>query len=186
LLLLFKKNNNIPSSSSEGECHDFSSLKSSSQSAPNSLFERNDKFIVVSKLRAPNKSLSNNDFQLVVNYYLIPCSEGEYIYSLDLEGAQAAPNHSDSSKLSQLVANLILILSSEGAHLVPITFCNGSSKLILVSKPAGQSFGEKLINRIRNKRAASTAFFDDLFQLIVVSILIPNDLINRIFKGAHV
>jgi hypothetical protein len=42
-------------------------LKSSLQSAPNSLLERNDKFIVVSKLRAPDKSVSNKDFQLVVD-----------------------------------------------------------------------------------------------------------------------
>ncbi len=150
------------------------------------MFKRNDKFIVVSKSRAPDKSLSNNDFQLVINYYLIPCSEGEYIYSLDLEGAQAAPNHSDSSKLSQLVVDLILILSSEGSRAVPITFCDGSSKLIVASKPAGQSFGEKLINQIGNKRAAPTAFFDNLFRLIVKSIVIPNDLINRISKGARV
>jgi hypothetical protein len=186
IVTFIKTNNDISSSSSEGERHDFSSSKSNSQSAPNSLFERYDKFIVVSKLRAPDKSLSNNDFRLVVNYYLIPCFEGEYIYLLDLEGAQAALNHSDSSKLSQLVVDLILIMSSEGARAVPVTFCNGSSKLIVASKPAGQSFGEKLIDQIGIKQAASTAFFDNLFQLIVESILIQNDLINRIFKGARV
>ena len=71
----------------------FPSSKLRSQSAPNALLERNDKFIVVSKLRAPGKSLSNNDFQLVVKYYLIPL-EGEYIYWLDSEGTHAAPNHS--------------------------------------------------------------------------------------------
>ena len=75
IVTFIKTNGDIPSSSSEGERHDFSSLKSSLHSAPNSLFERNDKFIVVSKSRAPDKSLSNNDFQLVVIYYLIPCSE---------------------------------------------------------------------------------------------------------------
>jgi hypothetical protein len=50
--------------------------KSSLQSVPNSLLERNDKFIVVSKLRAPNESVSNKDFQLVVDSKLILNSEG--------------------------------------------------------------------------------------------------------------
>jgi hypothetical protein len=50
--------------------------KSSLQSAPKSLFERNVKFIVVSKSRAPNKSVSNKDFQLVVNSKSILNSEG--------------------------------------------------------------------------------------------------------------
>jgi hypothetical protein len=99
----------------------------------------------------PTNLLPRKDFQLVVIYYLILRSKGEYIYSLDLEGAQAAPNNTDSSKLSQLVVNLILILSSEGARAVPITFCDGSSNLIVVSKPVGQSFGEQLIHRTGNK-----------------------------------
>jgi hypothetical protein len=55
--------------------------KSSLQSAPNSLFKRNDKFIVVSKSRAPNESVSNKDFQLVVNSKL----------NLNSEGARAVP-----------------------------------------------------------------------------------------------
>jgi hypothetical protein len=50
--------------------------KSSLQSSPTSLLERNDKFIVVSKLRAPDKSVSNKDFQLVVNSKSILNSEG--------------------------------------------------------------------------------------------------------------
>ncbi len=50
--------------------------KSSLQSAPNSLLERNDKFIVVSKSRAPEESVSNKDFQLVVNSKSILNSEG--------------------------------------------------------------------------------------------------------------
>jgi hypothetical protein len=64
-----KTNNDIPSSSSEEERHNFSLLKSSSHSAPNSLFERNDKFIVVSRSRAPDKSPSKK--RLPVGCYLL-------------------------------------------------------------------------------------------------------------------
>jgi hypothetical protein len=76
-------------------------------------------------------------------------------------------------------------LDSEGARAVPITFCNGSSKLIVASNPAYQSFGGKLINQIGNQQAAPIAFFYDPFGLIVESILISNNLINRIFKGTR-
>jgi len=64
IVTFIKPNSNFPLS------------KSSLQSAPNSLFERNDKFIVVSKSRAPNESVSNKDFQLVVNSKSILNSEG--------------------------------------------------------------------------------------------------------------
>jgi hypothetical protein len=50
--------------------------KSSLQSAPNSLLERNYKFIAVSKSRAPDESVSIKDFQLVVDSKLILNSEG--------------------------------------------------------------------------------------------------------------
>jgi hypothetical protein len=50
--------------------------KTSLQSAPNSLLKRNDKFIVVSRSRAPDESISNKEFQLVVNSKSILNSEG--------------------------------------------------------------------------------------------------------------
>ena len=70
----------------------FPLLKSSLQSAPNSLLERNDKFIVVSKLRASDDSVSNKDFQLVVDSKLILNSEGALAVTITsysvYEGAQ--------------------------------------------------------------------------------------------------
>jgi len=58
--------------------------KSSLQSAPNSLLERNDKFVVVSKSRAPDESVSIKDFQLVVDSKSV----------LNSEGARAVPSYS--------------------------------------------------------------------------------------------
>ena len=74
----------------------FPLLKSSLQSAPNSLLKRNDKFIVVSRSRAPDESVSNKEFQLVVNSKSILNSEGALAvpitsYSV-YEGAQWHPS----------------------------------------------------------------------------------------------
>jgi hypothetical protein len=90
---------------------------------------------------------------------------------------QKAMIHFDNSN-AQFIVKYIYLLDSEGARAVPITFCNGSSKLIVASNPADQSFGEKLINQIGNKQAAPIAISYDPFGLIVKSILISNDLIN--------
>jgi hypothetical protein len=53
--------------------------------------------IVASIRRALNArsttSIQENNFQLIVEH-LIPHSEGEYIYSLDYEGARATPHYS--------------------------------------------------------------------------------------------
>ncbi len=57
---------------------------------------------------------------------------------------QRAMIHFDDSS-SQFIVKYIN-LDSEGARAVPITFCNGSSKLIVASNPADQSIGEKLID----------------------------------------
>jgi hypothetical protein len=84
---------------------------------------------------------------------------------------------------SQFIVKYIYLLDSEGACAVPITFCNGSSKLIAASNPADQSFGGKSIDWIGNKRAAPIAFSYNPFELIVKSILISNDLLNRIYEG---
>ncbi len=86
---------------------------------------------------------------------------------------------------SQFIVKYIYLMDSEGARAVPITFCNGSSKLIVASNPVDQSFGGKSINQIGNKQAAPIAFSYDPFRLIVESILISNDLINQIFKGTR-
>jgi hypothetical protein len=72
----------VDSSLSKTIIANFPSSKSSLQSAPNSLLERNDKFIVVSKSRAPEKSVSNKDFQLVVNSKLILNSEGAHAVTI--------------------------------------------------------------------------------------------------------
>ncbi len=97
---------------------------------------------------------------------------------------QRAMIHFDDGS-SQFIVKYIYLLDSEGAGAVPITFCNGSSKLIVASNPADQSFGGKLISRIGNKQAALIAFSYDPFGLIVELILIANDLINQIFEGTQ-
>jgi hypothetical protein len=58
---------------------------------------------------------------------------------------QRAMIHFDNGS-SQFIVKYIYLLDSEGAHAVPITFCNGSSKLTVASNPANQSFGGKLID----------------------------------------
>ncbi len=88
---------------------------------------------------------------------------------------QRAMIHIDNSS-SQFIVNFIYLFESEGARAVPITFCDGSSKLIVASNPADQFFGGKSINQIGNKQAAPIAFSYDPFGLIVESILISNDL----------
>jgi hypothetical protein len=70
---------------------------------------------------------------------------------------QRAMIHFDGGS-SQFIVKYIYLLDSEGARAVPITFCDGSSKLIAASNPADQSFGGKSIDRIGNKRAAPIAF----------------------------
>ncbi len=56
------------------------------------MLERNDKLIVVSKSRAPNESVSNKDYQLVVDSKLILNSEGARAVTItsysDYDGAQ--------------------------------------------------------------------------------------------------
>jgi hypothetical protein len=58
---------------------------------------------------------------------------------------QRAMIHFDDGS-SQFIVKYIYLLDPEGARVVPITFCNGSSKLIVASNPVDQSFGGKLID----------------------------------------
>ena len=77
----------------------------------------------------PNLPFVSKPSKLIVEFILIPHSEGEF-YSLKSEGAQAAPNHSNKLIVTsmfgqsnqsllndnfQLVVNLIPTLTSEGA-----------------------------------------------------------------------
>jgi hypothetical protein len=82
----------VDSSSLKTIIANFPLSKSSLQSAPNSSLKRNDKFIVVSKLRAPDESVSNKNFQLVVDSKLILNSEGACAVTITsysvYEGAQ--------------------------------------------------------------------------------------------------
>jgi hypothetical protein len=76
-----------------------------------------------------------------------------------------------TTAVPKFIFKYIYLLDSEGARAVPITFCDGSSKLIVASNPA--DFGGKWINRIGNKQAAPIAFSYDPFGLIFKLIFYP-------------
>jgi hypothetical protein len=97
---------------------------------------------------------------------------------------QRAMIHFDDGS-SQFIVKYIYLLDSEGAGAVPITFCDGSFKLIVASNPVDQSVGGKWVDQIGNKQAAPIALSYNPFGLIVESILISNDLINQIFEGTR-
>ena len=94
--------------------------KSSLQSASNSLLKRNDKFIVVSKSRAPDESVSIiKDFQLVVDSKSI----------LNSEGARAVPITSYSVMTERSDIQMAMLLKQTALILVKVFVIESMRKM---------------------------------------------------------
>jgi hypothetical protein len=114
------------------------------QSTPNSLLERNDKFIVVSKSRAPDESVFNKDVQLFVDSKLILNSEGARSvpitsYSV-YEGAQRHSSGNVTEKMALIMAKVFIIESmriknSEAITLATILFNKQTYLRLLTTVP---------------------------------------------------